>query len=195
MPTGEAQAVQYGSPSSSGEPSSGARQSSSPGSSGAPHWWHAKVDMRAMVTAASDGCGVMEAMDDAVARAREIAEGALGHPVPHALPSEEGAPIVAASVAGDPPCARVAWVAPDGEVVARVSCPPGRPSIWRPVVAAAVSLEAPPHADRVLVGRLAPEAVAAQPLLATDRARAGRPGGRRAPGARAHPGRGRGSGR
>ena len=47
MPTGEAQAVQYGSPSSSGAPSSGARQSSSPGSSGAPHSWHAKVDMGA----------------------------------------------------------------------------------------------------------------------------------------------------
>ena len=110
----------------------------------------------------------MDAMDDAVARAREVAEAALGHPVPHALPAEDGAPIVAASVAGDPPCARVAWVSPEGEVVARVSCPPGRPSRWRPVVAAAVSLEAPPHADRVLVARLAPEAAAAQPLLATD---------------------------
>lgn len=110
----------------------------------------------------------MGPMDEAVARAREIAEAALGHPVPHALPPGEEGLIVAASVAGEPPCARVAWVTPEGEVVARVSCPPGRPSRWRPVVAAAVSLEAPPHADRVLVARLAAQATAAQPQLASE---------------------------
>lgn len=107
-------------------------------------------------------------VEDARARAREVAEGALGHPVPVALAPEGDAPIAAASAAGDPPCARVAWVSAGGEVLARVACPPGRPSRWRPVVAAAVALEAPPHADRVLVGRLASEAVAARPLLATD---------------------------
>jgi hypothetical protein len=106
-------------------------------------------------------------MQDPRARAREIAEGALGHPVPHVLAPDDG-PIVAASVAGDPPCARVAWVSPDGGVLARVACPPGRPSRWRPVVAAAVALEAPPHEDRVLVARLASEASAALPLLASD---------------------------
>ena len=76
----------------------------------------------------------MDAMDDAVARAREIAEAALGHPVPHALPAEDGAPIVAASVAGDPPCARVAWVSPEGDLVATPSaksCQPLRMMFWR----------------------------------------------------------------
>ena len=107
-------------------------------------------------------------MDDAGARAREIAEAALGHPVPHALPSDGGGPIVAVSVGGEPPGARVAWVSPAGEVIARVACPPGRPSRWRPVVAAAVSLEAPPAVDRVLVARLAPEASAARPVLAAE---------------------------
>ncbi len=110
----------------------------------------------------------MAAMDDPGARAREIAETALGHPVPHALPPREGGPVVAASVAGDPPCARVAWVSPEGGVIARVACPPGRPSRWRPVVAAAVALDDPPHADRVLVARLAPEAASARPLLAAE---------------------------
>jgi hypothetical protein len=107
-------------------------------------------------------------MEDARERAREIAESALGHPVPHALPADGAGLVAAASVAGDPPCARLAWVSPEGEVVARVACPPGRPSRWRPVVAAAVSLEAPPHADRVLVARLASEAAAALPMLASD---------------------------
>jgi hypothetical protein len=119
----------------------------------------------------------MGAMDEAGERAREIAEAALGHPVPHALPSEDGGPVVAASVAGDPPAARVAWVSPEGEVIARIACPPGRPSRWRPVVAAGVSLEVPPHADRVLVARLAAEAAAAQPLLATDEPSAPVPAG------------------
>ena len=107
-------------------------------------------------------------MEDARARAREIAEAALGHAVPHALPGDGDGPIAAASVAGDPPCARVAWVSAAGEVIARVSCPPGRPSRWRPLVAAAVSLETPSAVDRVLVARLAPEASAARPLLSTE---------------------------
>ena len=107
MPTGQAQPRQYGSPSSSGAGSPGACQSSSPGSRGAPQSWHARVDMARMVTGAPDGCGVIGAMDEAGERAREIAEAALGHPVPHVLPAEDGGPIVAASVAGDPPAARV----------------------------------------------------------------------------------------
>jgi hypothetical protein len=108
-------------------------------------------------------------MDDAARRAREIAEAALGHPVPYVLASEGDGPVVAASVAGDPPFARVAWVDRGGRVLARVACPPGRPSRWRPVVAAVVAVEAPPApADRVLVARLAPEAAALRPILAAE---------------------------
>jgi hypothetical protein len=109
-------------------------------------------------------------MEDAERRARETAEAALGHAVPYVIPPGDGGPIVAASVAGEPPCARVAWVDPGGEVLARVACPPGRPSRWRPVVAAVVAAEAPPRLrDRVLVARLAPEAAALRPILASER--------------------------
>ncbi|MDX6555606.1 MAG: hypothetical protein QOD86_1801 [Miltoncostaeaceae bacterium] len=105
-------------------------------------------------------------MEDAERRAAELAERALGHPVVAALPGAGGLPIVAGSVVGDPPRARLAWVAETGEVIARVSCPPGRPSRWRPVVAASVGLESP--ADRVLAARLAPEAVAMRPVIAGE---------------------------
>lgn len=108
-------------------------------------------------------------MDDPLEPMRAIAEVALGHPVPHLLAPRDGGPIVAASVAGDPPRARLAWVRPDGEIVARVSCPPGRPSRWRPVVAAAVELAVPPtDLDRVLVARVAPEGAAIRLLLASE---------------------------
>src|SRR5262245_41967945 len=100
---------------------------------------------------------------------RAVAEAALGHPVPLALGGGPGGAVVAASVAGDPPRARVAWVGPDGTVLARVATPPARPSRWRPVVAAAVTVEMPPELeDRILVARAAPEAAAVQPVLATD---------------------------
>jgi hypothetical protein len=105
-------------------------------------------------------------MADAERQAAEIAEGALGHPVPVAIPGGEGLPIAAGSVANEPPRVRLAWVAQDGAVLARVSCPPGRPSRWRPVVAASVAIESPP--DRVLAARLAPEAAAMRPILAGD---------------------------
>ena len=108
-------------------------------------------------------------MDENARRAREIAAGALGHPVPHALAGPDDEVIVAASVAGDPPAARVAWVDRGGRVIARVACPPGRPSRWRPVVAAAVALDVPGlPADRVLVARLAPEAASVRPVLASE---------------------------
>ncbi len=108
-------------------------------------------------------------MDETDRRAREIAASALGHPVPHALAGPGDEMIVAASVAGDPPAARVAWVDRDGRVIARVACPPGRPSRWRPVVAAAVALDLPGvPPDRVLVARLAPEAAALRPVLASE---------------------------
>lgn len=111
-------------------------------------------------------------------RARGIAEAALEHPVPYVLVGSRDDPVVAASVVGDPPTARVAWVASDGQVLGRVACPPGRPSRWRPVVATVVALEAPPAApDRVLVARLAPEAAAARPLLASEEEAPARPVG------------------
>jgi hypothetical protein len=100
---------------------------------------------------------------------RAFAEAALGHPVPFALGAGPGGAVVAASVAGDPPRARVAWVGADGTVLARVATPPGRPSRWRPVVAATVTVEmAPDLEDRIMVARAAPEAAAVQPVLATD---------------------------
>ena len=100
---------------------------------------------------------------------RSIAEAALGHPVPHLLAATDRTPIVAASCTGDPPRARVAWVDQDGAIVARVACPPGRPSRWRPVVATVVTLDmAPTIEDRVLVARTALEARAIVPILATE---------------------------
>jgi hypothetical protein len=100
--------------------------------------------------------------------ARPAAEAALGHPVAHVLPGAEGIPLVAASVAGDPPRARVAWVRADGAVVARVACPPGRPSRWRPVVATVVGVAVPGLEDRVLVARAAPGVSAVRPVLAGE---------------------------
>ncbi len=101
--------------------------------------------------------------------ARSIAEAALGHPVPYLLAGEGDDPIVAASVTGDLPRARVAWVDREGAVMARVACPPGRPSRWRPLVACVLTLDmAPTIEDRVLVVRAAPEASAIVPVLASE---------------------------
>jgi hypothetical protein len=108
------------------------------------------------------------AVDPPAPAERAAAEAALGHPVPHLLPAAGGLPTVAASVAGDPPRARVAWVREDGAVLVRVACPPGRPSRWRPVVAAVVEAAAPGLADRVLVARAAPETASVRPLLASE---------------------------
>jgi hypothetical protein len=123
------------------------------------------------MTRGPDGPGVWcdGPVDDPLAAHRAAAEAALGHPVPHLLvPGGEGA-LVAASLAGDLPRARVAWIGADGDVLARVACPPGRPSRWRPVVAAVVALEMPPLPDdRILVARVAPEATSVVPLLAAE---------------------------
>lgn len=108
-------------------------------------------------------------MDDGLAPLRAIAEAALGHPVPEVLAPVGDGPFIAGSVAGEPPRARIAWVDGDGRVVGRVACPPGRPSRWRPVVAAAVSLDMAPLAgERALVARVSPEAAAVRPLLASE---------------------------
>ena len=107
--------------------------------------------------------------DDALASLRAAAAASLGHEVPVLLAPEGGGPAVAASVAGDPPRSRVAWVTADGGVLARVACPPGRPSRWRPVVAAVVVLDMPGVAgERVLVARAAAEAASVRPLLASE---------------------------
>lgn len=101
---------------------------------------------------------------------RDAAAAVLGHPVVAALGPDPGGRVVAMSVAGDPPHSRVAWVRPaGGVVVARVACPPGLPSRWRPVVASEVALEVPDDApDRVLVARVAPGVAAVRPLLARE---------------------------
>ncbi len=108
-------------------------------------------------------------VDDPLATLRATAAAALGHEVPVLLAPQGRGPAVAGSVAGDPPRARVAWVGDDGSVLARVACPPGRPSRWRPVVAAVVALDMPELAgERVLVARAAPEAASVRPLLASE---------------------------
>ncbi|MEW6582384.1 MAG: hypothetical protein AB1416_06455 [Actinomycetota bacterium] len=96
-------------------------------------------------------------MADDVRTARDVAAAALGHPVPVALPAGTHGLIVALSAAGDPPFSRVAWVdAASGAAVARVACPPGRPSRARPVVATSVTVDEPPApTDHVLVARAA----------------------------------------
>lgn len=107
-------------------------------------------------------------MEDPTLAARETAATALGHDVPVGLASDDDHPIVAISVAGDPPCARIAWVEPDGgEIIARMACPPGVPSRARPVVACLADLEVSGHdPDRLIVARVAPEAAAIQAVLA-----------------------------
>lgn len=101
---------------------------------------------------------------------RELVERLLGHPVALMLEPTRDGLVVAVSRAGDPPRLRVAWVDPGGgAIIARIACPPGRPSRFRPLVAAVVALDAahlPP--DRVLVARLAPTASALRPVLMDD---------------------------
>jgi len=94
----------------------------------------------------------------------------LGHPVPVALPPDAGGRVAAASLGPDGRQSRLAWVVPArGEVVARVSCPPGVVSRWRPVVATEVLLDVPDAApDRVLVARAADGVAAVRPLLARE---------------------------
>ena len=103
--------------------------------------------------------------------AAEAAARALGHPVSVALPAEDRRPIVAASVGGDPPTTRVAWVDPaSGAPIARVACPPGRPSRFRPVVATAVTLDEAQAGDRVLAARVAPGLAGVRAVVAVEEA-------------------------
>lgn len=87
---------------------------------------------------------------------RDAAERILRHPVAVTLDDERHIS-VAASVGGDPPQTRVAWI--DGvacSIVARIGCPPGRPSRLRPVVATDVELVQGGIDDRVIAIRAAP---------------------------------------
>src|SRR3974390_3636760 len=60
-------------------------------------------------------------------------EAILGHPVIAALAPEDGPLWGAVSLSAPPVRVRVAWVdSAAGEGRARVSCPPGVPSPWRP---------------------------------------------------------------
>lgn len=92
----------------------------------------------------------------------------LGHPVSLIVDAEGDGPVAAVSRAGDPAGARVAWVDVEaGRIVARVACPPGRPSRFRPVVASVVELDIPGEpVDRILLAHVAPEAVAVRAVLA-----------------------------
>jgi len=101
---------------------------------------------------------------------RDVAARALAHPVPLALAPSGGRPIAAASLAGDPPRVRVAWVDPDsGEVLGRVAAPPGRPSRPRPVVATVLDLSTPEGAaDRLLAARAAPGVAALRAVIAAE---------------------------
>ena len=93
----------------------------------------------------------------------------LRHPVAVTLPGASGDVVVAASVAGDPPCTRVAWVDRAGPaIVARLSCPPARPSHVRPVVATDVQVEQAGVDDRVLAIRTVAGAAAVQVITATE---------------------------
>ena len=68
----------------------------------------------------------------------EASARALGHPVSIVL-AEDGHDLVACSLGGDPLRMRAAWLDPAGQrVIAKVGCPPLRPSRARPVVACSV---------------------------------------------------------
>jgi hypothetical protein len=83
------------------------------------------------------------------------AERLLRHPVAALLTAPEGAVTVAASIGGDPPCTRLAWIDwRAGAIVARIACPPARPSRLRPLVATDVGVEQAGVDDRVLAIRV-----------------------------------------
>jgi hypothetical protein len=88
---------------------------------------------------------------------RAGAERLLRHPVAATLTDVRTAVMVAASVAGDPPSTRLAWIDWRGAtIVARLVCPPARPNAMRPVVATEVRLDQAGIDDRVIVMRAAP---------------------------------------
>jgi len=107
-------------------------------------------------------------MSDERQRCAEI----LGHDIDFALAPETGEWWAAVSIVGDPVRVRVAWVNPSsGEIKAKVACPPGVPSRWRPVIGTLVRLmDGTTPLDQLFVGRVAPEAHAIR-VLGIDESR------------------------
>ena len=90
----------------------------------------------------------------------------LGHPVDVVLPpTPDCAARVAISRTGDPVRVRAAWVSHDGEVVARLGCPPGVPSPVRPLIATVCEVSADGVSDRLLLGRAAPGVAAVRAAM------------------------------
>lgn len=126
--------------------------------------------MRPHVQAVRIGtCGRVDyrpAMDGPTAFERAV--NALGHPVSAVL-VEEGRPVVAGSLVGEPPRMRVAWLDPETfAVLGRAGCPPLVPSRPRPVVACAIAIGDPELVDRVLVARVSDGVAAIRPILAVE---------------------------
>ena len=97
------------------------------------------------------------------------AERLLRHPVSVTLPGRDPGVTVAASVAGDPPSTRIAWIDWAGAaIVARIACPPARPSRVRPVVATDVRIAQAGVEDRILAMRVAEGARAVQVIFAAE---------------------------
>jgi hypothetical protein len=97
------------------------------------------------------------------------AERLLRHPVSVTLPGRDPGVTVAASVAGDPPSTRIAWIDWAGAaIVARIACPPARPSRMRPVVATDVRVVQAGVDDRILAMRVADGARAVQVVVAAE---------------------------
>lgn len=94
-------------------------------------------------------------------------EAVLGHPVAMVIPPDgDHSAWIAVSVVGEPPRVRAAWIRPDGQVAARLGCPPGIPSPVRPAIAAVVDVDADGVADRVVLGRVTPGLRAVRVLIA-----------------------------
>ncbi len=99
----------------------------------------------------------------------EGAERLLRHPVAVTLTDERTAVMVAASVAGDPPRTRLAWIDwRAAAIAARIVCPPGVPSRMRPLVATDVRVDQAGIEDRVLAVRVAGGVAAVRPALAEE---------------------------
>lgn len=97
------------------------------------------------------------------------AELLLHHPVAVALRDDRTGVMVAASVSGEPPRTRLAWIDwRANAIVARLVCPPGRPNRMRPVVATDVRVDQAGIDDRVIAIRAAPGIEAVQVVVADE---------------------------
>ncbi len=98
------------------------------------------------------------------------AEQLLRHPIAVALTDDRTSVMLAASVAGDPPRTRLAWIDwRAATIAARIVCPPGRPSRMRPLVATDVRVDQAGIDDRVIAIRVA-DGVSAVQLITADEA-------------------------